>query len=142
MFDPKKVYGQQAISTISAEEAMIKLHEKILERIERIKELNEDIRNLSAKEIAKNVDKFNKLLNERGKQVDLVINSIDAIKGLISDDVNIYLKEQIWETYNSIKIAFLKAVLDREEKYFTDVEDSIKILLEGWRENFRIQSEK
>lgn len=133
MVDPRSVYGQYALSTISAEEAMVKLHEKIIERIEKILELNRKIKEFPAKRVAEEPESFNELINERGRQIDLVIDSIDAIKSLISDETPKELKDRIMETYDVIKFKFLKAVLEGKAEDFKDVKEAVGTLLDGWK---------
>jgi flagellin-specific chaperone FliS len=132
--DPRKVYGQHEVSTISAEEAMVRLHEKLLERIEKVRKLSKEIKDFPAKKLAEEIDMFNSLLNERGKEIDLIINTIDAIKQLISDETPSNLKEQIYLTYNALKVNFLRGILQEKDEYFEDVITSVKTLLDGWKE--------
>jgi flagellin-specific chaperone FliS len=131
--DPRKVYGQHEVSTISAEEAMIRLHEKVLDRIDKVVELRREIKDFPAKKLAEEVEKFNELINERGRQIDLVIDSIDAIKNLISEDTPDNLKKQLFETYSFIKLKFLKAVLEEKDRDFNDVKNAVQTLLDGWK---------
>jgi flagellin-specific chaperone FliS len=131
--DPRKLYGQHEVSTVSAEEAMVRLHEKISERIDRITELSREIKDFPAKALAEEVEKFNELINEKGRQIDLVIDSIDAIKNLISEDTPDNLKKQLFETYGFIKLKFLRAILEEKEEDFKDVKGAIETLLDGWK---------
>jgi len=133
--DVRKIYGQYQVSTLSPEEAVVKLHEKILERIDKVIKLNKEIKAFPAKRLLENkgVEEFNELLDEKNKHVDLIIDSIDAIKGLISDDTPKELKNQIFRTYDFIKLKFLKAILEEKSKDFKDVKAAIETLLDGWR---------
>ena len=136
----KDLYGQYQVSTISAEEAMVRLHEKVIERIEKIMEFNAEIKNFPAKELAKQPEKFNLLINKRGEEIDLVIDSIDAIKNLISGETPKELREQLFETYNFIKLKFLKAILKESKEDFLDVKEAMKTLLDGWKKTLLSES--
>lgn len=126
-------YIKYQTSTLSPEEAIIKLHEKIFERIEIIADNYEKLKVLPPEKFE---DKKKILTDEIASQLDLIIDSIDAIKNMIDDNIDKKLKDNIYSVYNLFKVHLIKACYKEDIDLIKDCKEIIMPLYESWKGKF------
>ena len=82
MINPNSVYGKYQTTTLTPEEAIIRLHEKVFERIERIKVTINELKAIGPLEFEKKKEQLEAI----SRELELILESIDVIKGMLSDE--------------------------------------------------------
>ena len=129
MINPNNIYGKYQTSTLTPEEIVLRLHEKILERIGTIKEAIGIINSLSPTEFEKKKEKLELI----SKELDLIIDSVDVIKSMLSDETPEELKKRIEAVYNLFKVTIIAACHKEDLKKLEDAKEILIPLYEGWK---------
>ena len=129
MVNPYNIYGKYQTSTLTPEEAVLRLHERILERTETIKNAIGKINSLGPKEFERKKEQL-KLVS---KELDLIVDSVDAIKGMLSDETPEELKKRIESVYNLFKVTVIAACYKEDLKKLEEAKEILIPLYEGWR---------
>jgi flagellin-specific chaperone FliS len=128
MINPNEVYGKYQSSTLTPEEAVLKLHEKILERIETIKEAINTINSLKPTEFEKKKEKLELI----SRELDLIIDSVDVVKGMLSDETPEELKKRLESVYNLFKVTIIAACYEENNDKLERAKEIITPIYEGW----------
>jgi len=129
MINPHNVYGKYQTSTLTPEEAVLRLHEKILERIETIKEAIGIINSLKSTEFEKKKEQLELI----SKELDLIADSVDVIKSMLSDETPEELKKRIESVYNLFKVTIIAACHKEDLKKLEEAKEILIPLYEGWK---------
>ena len=129
MINPNNIYGRYQTSTLTPEEAVLRLHEKILERMETIKEAIGIINSLKPKEFEKKKEQLELI----SKELDLIVDSVDVIKSMLSDETPEELRKRIESVYNLFKVTIIAACHKEDLKKLEDAKEILIPLYEGWK---------
>jgi flagellin-specific chaperone FliS len=129
MINPDNIYGRYQTSTLTPEEAVLRLHEKILERMETIKEAIGIINSLKPKEFEKKKEQLELI----SKELDLIVDSVDVIKSMLSDETPEELRKRIESVYNLFKVTIIAACHKEDLKKLEDAKEVLIPLYEGWK---------
>jgi len=129
MINPNNIYGKYQTSTLTPEEAVLRLHEKILERMETIKEAIGIINSLKPTEFEKKKEQLELI----SKELDLIADSVDVIKSMLSDETPEELKKRIESVYNLFKVTIIAACYEENLKKLEEAKEILIPLYEGWK---------
>ena len=129
MINPYNIYGKYQTSTLTPEEAVLRLHEKILERMETIREAIGIINSLGPREFEKKKEQLELI----SKELDLIIDSVDVIKSMLSDETPEELRKRIESVYNLFKVTIIAACHKEDLKKLEDAKEILIPLYEGWK---------
>lgn len=127
-------YLKYQTSTLSPEEAIIKLHEKIFERIDIVADSYKKLKSMPPEKFE---EKKKILVEEIATQLDLIMDSVDAIKNMIDEGIDKKLRNNIYSVYNLFKVHLLKACYDEDIDRINEVKEVIKPLYETWKSKFQ-----
>ena len=129
MINPNNIYGKYQTSTLTPEEIVLRLHEKILERIETIKEAIGIINSLKPMEFERKKEQIELI----SKELDLIIDSVDVVKSMLSDETPEELRKRIESVYNLFKVTIIAACHKEDLKKLEDAKEILIPLYEGWK---------
>ena len=129
MINPNNIYGKYQTSTLTPEEIVLRLHEKILERIETIKEAIGIINSLKPMEFERKKEQIELI----SKELDLIIDSVDVVKSMLSDETPGELRKRIESVYNLFKVTIIAACHKEDLKKLEDAKEILIPLYEGWK---------
>jgi flagellin-specific chaperone FliS len=129
MINPNNIYGKYQTSTLTPEEIVLRLHEKILERIETIKEAIGIINSLKPMEFERKKEQIELI----SKELDLIIDSVDVVKSMLSDETPEELRKRIESVYNLFKVTIIAACHKEDLKKLEDAKEVLIPLYEGWK---------
>jgi flagellin-specific chaperone FliS len=129
MINPYNIYGKYQTSTLTPEEAVLRLHEKILERMETIKEAMGVMNSLKPTEFEKKKEQLELI----SKELDLIVDSVDVIKSMLSDETPKELKKRIESVYNFFKVTVIAGCYKEDLKKLEEAKEILTPLYEGWR---------
>ena len=129
MINPHNIYGKYQTSTLTPEEAVLRLHEKILERTETIKNAIGKINSLGPKEFERKKEQLELV----SKELDLIVDSVDVIKSMLSDETPEELKKRIESVYNLFKVTVIAACYKEDLKKLEEAKEILIPLYEGWK---------
>jgi len=129
MINPNNIYSKYQTSTLTPEEAVLRLHEKILERIKTIKEAISVIKSLGPTEFERKKEQIELV----SKELDMIIDSVDVIKGMLSDETPEELRKRIESVYNLFKVTIIAACHKEDLKKLEEAKEILIPLYEGWK---------
>jgi flagellin-specific chaperone FliS len=129
MINPYNIYGKYQTSTLTPEEAVLRLHEKILERMEIIRKAISIINSLSPTDFERKKEQLELI----SKELDLIIDSVDVIKSMLSDETPEELKKRIESVYNFFKVTVIAACYREDLKKLEEAKEILTPLYEGWK---------
>jgi len=129
MINPNSVYGRYQTATLTPEEAVVRLHEKILERMEKIKAAIDRLKTLPPTEFEKKKEQIELI----SRELELIIDSVDAIKGMLSDETPKELKVRLESVYNLFKVNVISACYHEDTKKLEKAKEVLIPLYEGWK---------
>jgi|GEM_PF-5814520 len=129
MINPNSVYGKYQTTTLTPEEAIIRLHEKVFERIERIKVTINELKAIGPLEFEKKKEQLEAI----SRELELILESIDVIKGMLSDETPEDLKKKLESVYNMFKVTTIAACYYEDLNKLREAEEILQPLYEGWK---------
>ncbi|MEO2069652.1 MAG: flagellar protein FliS [Desulfurobacteriaceae bacterium] len=130
MINPNNVYGKYQTATLTPEEAVLRLHEKLLERMETIEKAIKTIQSLEPKDFEKKKENLELI----SKELELILESVDAIKGMLSEETPEELKKKLESVYNIFKVTVIVACYHEDTKKLNEARKILLPLYEGWKE--------
>jgi flagellin-specific chaperone FliS len=101
----------------------------VLERIETIKDAIGKINSLGYKEFERKKEQLELV----SKELDLIVDSVDVIKSMLSDETPKELKKRIESVYNLFKVTVIAACYKEDLKKLEEAKEILIPLYEGWK---------